>query len=973
MSVTALSVLADNRDRSVPQMALEWWCSRFSDARVGASLYMSCLNEDSFATLLSGRCGEAERQEILRHCSDCETCYLLLVDSLRLGASTGEGARLSAAECNLGTDLLLRGMVVGRYEIVDLIGIGGMGVVYSARDPQLNRRVALKLVRTDRGWGAERAAELLQREAQTMARLCHPHVLTVYEASSFRGCLYIAMALVEGQTAARWQRERPRSVLEILQVYLAVGKGLAAAHRAGVLHRDVKPENILISRQGDVYISDFGLSHTVGVREDSLLTEESALSPRSGRSVSSRSVGFAGTAGYVAPEIHAGQRARAASDQYSFCVALYEAVQGHLPFESDQRKGLTPGKRSDHHRLPPFRSGVPRWLRKVLTRGLHADPDQRFPSMDELLRHCQSAIHRRERAQAGLAASVLLLLLAGLAVGHQISQHSHLRCEGTAESLSGGWTVAMQSELRNRLLSNSQPHIANAARDLVNALSNYNLSAMRSYSQVCESMRKRDNVAVEQLEPKRDCIILRLSTFRELVSLLSSADTPLSEQTLQAVRDLPSVDDCNQDGQTTARWSGLPQDHTVRERQQEAHGLLAKAYANMAAGQYGMASQLSLRSIEEANGAGARQTLLEAQWLYGLVCDRQQEFVAAERSFQTVFLSALEQRQDRLAVMAATALARALGRGQHRLDEGTRYADIGQALLQRIGNPVLLGAELDLVRGSLLRLGGKPSAALVLDERALGALTSYYGEDNVELFKAMGQLAVDHRAVARFAEAEFWFLRAHTLLQRAFGDLHPETIRLLVELGVTASRQHRYTEALQRCQTAERNYGMTQRPADFLEAQLLSCRAEAEVNLGRCRDAETDLRKLLVLDEKRVGHRSNEVVVDLVSLGSTLVECRTSPAEAVRLLEDGLHVASALKFSRQRIAHIELELAYAMDLTGERSTRPRQLAESAFRTLNHDASTGGVDQELVDKAAHFLRQHGGLNETELSQPKAQYR
>jgi serine/threonine-protein kinase len=273
-----------------------------------------------------------------------------------------------------------------------------MGVVYAAEDPRLGRQVALKLLRPlGGGAGAEARARLL-REAQAMARLSHPNVLPLFELGTADGRDFLAMEWVEGTTLDGWLRERERPWREILQLLLAAGAGLAAAHRAGLVHRDFKPGNVLVDRDGRARVTDFGLASHGPVKDAPASAEASdgALEPRL-----TRAGAVPGTPAYMSPEQRAGRPVDARSDQYSFCVTLHEALHGERP----PRPGATAekGPRARKPRLPGH-------VRTALARGLAAEPEDRFPSMDALLAALSAPPSR------GRALPVALVLL-GAGVG----------------------------------------------------------------------------------------------------------------------------------------------------------------------------------------------------------------------------------------------------------------------------------------------------------------------------------------------------------------------------------------------------------------------------------------------------------------------------------------------------------------------------------------------------------------------------
>ncbi|MCW5808271.1 MAG: serine/threonine protein kinase, partial [Deltaproteobacteria bacterium] len=235
---------------------------------------------------------------------------------------------------------LLPGTRVGRFEVLDERGRGAMGVVYAAHDPQLDRRVALKLV--DDARGDDRARLALLREAKALARVTHPNVLTIYDLGTYEASVFLATELVEGESLAAWSA-RAHGWRTTVAVFLDAARGLAAAHAAGVVHRDFKPANVLVGADGRMRVCDFGLARFA----------EAAAGPRE----------LVGTPVYMAPEQRRGEVADARSDQYAFCVAWHEALFGHRPDHPAARK-----------------AAVPRWLAAIVTRGLAAAPERRFPS-----------------------------------------------------------------------------------------------------------------------------------------------------------------------------------------------------------------------------------------------------------------------------------------------------------------------------------------------------------------------------------------------------------------------------------------------------------------------------------------------------------------------------------------------------------------------------------------------------------------
>lgn len=376
-----------------------------------------CPDEDLLVLLAEGRAGAEQRRLLHEHldrCAKCRTVVAALLrsdapaaDRLTTGAPTLlEATPSSAVELLPGDPTPPRGSRIGRYEVLERLGAGGMGVVVAAYDRQIDRRVALKLFHGINGDAENQSGqERLLREARTMARVHHPNVVAVFDAGMHQGRAFVVMELIDGQTLRQWLAKSPRSWRDIVRVYSLAGNALAAAHRAGIIHRDFKPDNVLLSREGRLGVTDFGLARSF---EPSGLVPAAPFDALGGPAVLStqRTETWlaAGTPAYMAPEQMRGVPVDHRADQFSFCVALFEALYGHRPFEGKTMRELEEAIAQQRF-VDSRQSPVPRWLRAPLLRGLSANPVSRFPSMEALLAALPRGTGARERAPLlGLAA-----------------------------------------------------------------------------------------------------------------------------------------------------------------------------------------------------------------------------------------------------------------------------------------------------------------------------------------------------------------------------------------------------------------------------------------------------------------------------------------------------------------------------------------------------------------------------------------
>jgi len=390
-----------------------------------------------------------ERAEFIREACAGEEDLRLEVESL-LASHENKDKFLAEAPARLAAQLLAESpghpdnaptplpsaeLVPGRYKILDKLGVGGMGVVYLAEDPELGRKVAIKLV-DPKASGTVSASEgraRLLREARALAQLSHPNVIAVYDVGTCAEQVFIAMEYVEGRTLSHWLAERRRTWQEVLSIFVQAGRGLAAAHAVGIVHRDFKPDNVLVGNDGRIRVLDFGLarpaqpSKTEELRNaDAQALGDTKATPRLailGVTVTQQGK-FIGTPAFMAPEQLMGQRVNAKTDQYSFCVALFQGLYDTLPFSDDNFGALLEQIMQRKINEVPNLSSVPSSVHQALLRGLSPNPDDRFSSMEALL-------EKLERPQFG-------------GVENQEGKHSDQPSPGSSKGASSNWFAELK-------------------------------------------------------------------------------------------------------------------------------------------------------------------------------------------------------------------------------------------------------------------------------------------------------------------------------------------------------------------------------------------------------------------------------------------------------------------------------------------------------------------------------------------------
>lgn len=378
-------------------------CRRFQ-TRASHFVEHQCPDEELFVQMLEDTLSDHERAALDDHIDHCEACAQLVIELTQLIYPTdGELDQ---------RDQLDR---IGRYKITTVVGKGGMGAVYEAWDDQLERKIALKLLRADLIEVEERKnySSRMLREARMLAAITHPHVLTVYDVGVWQDQIYLAMQFVQGGTLKQWLERDTPSWSEILEVYLDAAAGLVAAHERGLVHRDIKPSNILIGEDRGVWVADFGLARSSTPDIDHVAVTTLDTLTRTGA--------IMGTPAYMSPEQHLGMDADHRSDQFSFCSALYEGLYKHRPFAGSTRRELAFEACAGRVLTPRGEHAmeIPDHIARTLMRGLSADPNDRWPDMRSLIEALgaqPSKVSLRSLGRAGVVAGLLGLSAIGALV-----------------------------------------------------------------------------------------------------------------------------------------------------------------------------------------------------------------------------------------------------------------------------------------------------------------------------------------------------------------------------------------------------------------------------------------------------------------------------------------------------------------------------------------------------------------------------
>jgi tetratricopeptide (TPR) repeat protein len=688
---------------------------------------------------------------------------------------------------------------VGRYVVLTLIGEGGMGAVYSAHDPELDRRVALKFLhaRLESVPSMEWRARLM-REAQAMARLSHPNVVAIHDVGvSSDEHVFIAMEFVEGASLKRWVTES-RPWREVLHVFLQAGAGLAAAHRAGIIHRDFKPDNVLLGSDGRARVTDFGLARSAGEGDfeaAATLPATPALTPASSGSALdnplTRSGQAMGTPGYMAPEQYDGGVLDARTDVFAFCASLWHALFGEPPF-----RGKTVGEVEAATKAGVARdtrdSRVPSWLRRVLVRGLSAQPNERFASMADLVDALENDPARhRGRWLAGAGVVIAACAIAAGWAAHQRGVREE--CAAGERIMRETWNAQTRDAIGAALRASGNPLGDDFAKRAQQVLDDWSAKWSSAYRDAEEATRVRGVESTTTMNLRIACLEKEREEMGALVERLQHADRAVAHRALTAAYQLPQPKTCWEPN--AARAAALPEAPGPRARVLALrHEVSETAALRMMGGCDGVIPAAN-RGIAEARAIPHPQSEAELL-LVRSTCERQQgDSDASVATREEAFAAALAAGDDSIAAFAAAKIAFELGGNLARPREAERWLKIGRGALAREGRDDRAEAELLTAEVQILSEEGYAERTLALHERAIELLEKVYGPAHPGVAAAMNNYAADLNSVGRYEEAIAELRRGVAIDEALFGAQDPMLHIDYNNIGVGYTFLGRYDEA----------------------------------------------------------------------------------------------------------------------------------------------------------------------------------
>jgi len=849
-----------------------------------------------------------------------------------------DGAPRPAAARGRGEEPVI-GEVIGRYVVLTRLGAGGMGVVYAAYDPELDRKVALKLLRDPRG-GAEARVRLV-REAQAMAQLAHPNVVAVHDVGTVDDRVYVAMEFVAGETLTSWLGRSRRSWREILRMILAAGDGLQAAHAAGLIHRDFKPDNVMVGDDGRARVMDFGLARA----DQAAGVGDARASDRAVSDALTQAGALMGTPRYMAPEQWEGAATDGRTDQFALCVTLWEALYGAPPFAGDTFVELSYAVLYSKRRPPPPNAKVPAWLRRVIERGLRCAPGERWPSMVELLAALRDDPTARRRWR--VAGAVAILGVGAALVGARVEREREVAaCDARAAAIDETWNDGARAAIRAGIVGTGVPFVARAFETSAAMLDDFAAEWRDSERARCLATRVEETVSAELGERQEACLDERRAEIAALVDGLRRPEPGTVASVTNVFSEVRRPATCLE---VERLGPTVVMDEAERAQAQEIRRTFARVKALTRMARLEDARALADEVLRAADALGVPEHRARAR---ALACDislAAGDFARARGEAEEALLIAGRGHADEVAAAAATDLALIVGLRFGRRDEGLAWSRLGEMWLDRLGvGDDLLRARALFVRGTIGLEAGDLDQAEADYRRALAIRERLSGPESIATVNAHEGLGNILHARGDLDGAVAVFSRALAINEAVLGPDHPD-------VGVTLS--NRLIVALDRGAL----------PAAIADGRRALAIAEASTgadhlhtaaihnNLGRALAAAGELdeaarhfQRTIEINEQNLGVDHHEVAFGLNGLGDVALR-RGDPSTARALHGRALALREAsLGADHPYVAYSLTGLAEAMVCAGDHA-EATPLLERAL-AIGHALDA----REIVERASQAL-------------------
>ena len=856
---------------------------------------------------------------------------------------------------------------VDRYVVLEQLGRGGMGLVYRAFDPRVERVVALKVTRIPEGSTHQ---QRLAQEARLLGRLNHPNVLTVFDVGIANEHVYIATELVEGGDLARWCAERPDrdrpTVRKILEFALQAAEGLAAAHGAGLVHRDVKPSNLLIDSNARLRVADFGLARDAEPSDASI---PAGVVIDSGSDTPLTATGTVlGTPAYMAPEQYRGA-ADALSDQFSWAVTFWEALFGARPYTPEVLAAA--GGDLPAPAAPTSGAPVPKWMLHALRRALASEAAQRFTDMDEVASVLRKGLRGGGRSRVvGLVGVLTVGLVAG---GLAARTDEAVPCTGSEQSLEGVWDETQRERVLSHLLTSELAYAPRLSKHVGERLDAWSEAFRAQHRDACEATLVRAEQTPRTMDARMRCLAGRKRIVAAKVDVLSSLEGDEVSRASRIVDDLPDVGRCA-DLEFLGSVLPPPEDPETAAEVERIRDELAKVAALRGAGRYADAVELAEATLSDADASGYLPVHAEAQLEMG----RQQgHHLGRTHALREAVLLADRAGDQPVVMSAASLLAQRLAEADADRawpKESLWFARRAEAVAEQLGrDDPRTRARLDDSMGRALMVAGELDESFARFERSVEARREIYGSQSPSLARGLNSLGLAKGKAGRLEESQKHFEAAIAIWDESLGLEHPEATNAMHNLGMTLVQLGRDEEALDLHKRAlavrERVFG----PYHTRVANSLSAIGGIYRRRGENEHAIDVLTRALEVHDHNGGRQRRDAAALLLTLANVhsyngdFVKGMATYREALGILEaiaphdpgiSRVHYSMGIAYSKsgddaqaetQMRAVLDTEVSSGRPVTDMRIRAMYELGVLARRKSELDES-GKVFEEAIDLA-----------------------
>tara|TARA_R110002096_G_scaffold435826_2_gene663629 strand:+ start:174415 stop:177390 length:2976 start_codon:yes stop_codon:yes gene_type:complete len=936
-----------------------------------------CLDAEEALELLEHRLSNAVRAEFEQHVDGCEACRHFLAEVVRGQSTLGDLPSVEPTIADAERQFRA-GQQVGRYSLIRIAGQGGMAVVYLAYDPELDRNVALKLLR---GSSTDKHKDRLRREAQAMAKVHHANVAQVFDVGSHDGEVFIAMEFVAGETLTSWLASEKRAWKEIVEAFADAGRGLQAAHDANLVHRDFKPDNVLIAEaDGRVCVCDFGLVSPLGKTEEPLPDSK-------GKPEQLTQTGTVlGTPAYMAPEQMLGEAANARGDQFSFCVALFEALYEARPYAGetadDVRGNAIAGRIS-----AATNTTVPQRVRAVLARGLSGDPAKRFPSIRILLTQLEKAASPRRRWRYGVAAALVASLGIGAwGLAHK-SDAAIAPCGGAAQALADVWSDTRRGEvLAARPSQTSEPTMLQSlASRFVSRVDERADAWTTQHTQACKATRVHKHQSQEHLALRMACLEEQRIGLQAFLGEVDASDSSSLDRAVQSLDALAHPRECANLATLESRAPSLKSANNseftvVRQN-------IAKVQAKMQLGQASSALALAQEEMPTVLATGDMHLIAQARTQLASLLEEAGALGEAKTMYETALSEAVAAEDEMLVATVWIGLVHLVGYAQQEHEMARQLVTVAEVALRRVpkhdalalrlrGTVAMLASSEDKLEqaeegfravskgyeqslgafhprtlnalhnlGDVLRRRGKLEEARGIWLELLRTQEERFGRDHSSVASTLIQLAHDEYQRGLIPQALAKYQRALAIRVHALGPQSPKVAASHTTVGLALSATGDYSAAREHHSKALQIWQSTLGPNHGNVAIALNNLASTEFRDGNLDAAEALYKQSYERKKSNLGATHASVAFPLFNLGLVIKE-RTGDCEQAKL-----HWQEVLTIREASLDSEHPHLAFPLTSLGEcaveegDSTGARKLLERALSIRTKHQSSAVVTAE----------------------------